>query len=365
LKKNNNERYRHNGEALISSFSKQLKRNTKDYNRYKAPLGEKVGNANIINAPKQVSIYDFGKQGSCVFTETIEFIDNVKKSISKGNCIIDFSQTERFTAAAMVMFFSQIQQAYDNSSFILKIGSSRQSSAVNKILRRSGLRKLAESKEMILDFDSLRQLPVIKGVGYKKGDEIVDYIQEKIYNNKMSPETEYRIGDAVSETMNNVGRHAYPETDKQDRHWWLLCEVVGNQLYLAIYDNGVGIPKTVVEKTWFLSSFEISFPDTFAEIKEKVGALADKVQILSLNTLKDAELISMSMKGDVTGTKQMKHGQGSKSIKALVNDTKGGKLWVYSNKGLYRFEPNDVEPQMSPLPKSIKGTLIQWNIEIQ
>ena len=30
-----------------------------------------------------------------------------------------------------------------------------------------------------------------------------------------------------------------------------MCDVINNQLFLAIYDRGVGIPQTVVEKNGF------------------------------------------------------------------------------------------------------------------
>ena len=63
------------------------------------------------------------------------------------------------------------------------------------------------------------------------------------------------------------------------------------------------------------------------------------------------------MLGDVSGTKKSKHGQGSKSFKALVNETDGGKLWVYSSKGLYRFEDESKTPEVYKLPKHIGGTL--------
>jgi hypothetical protein len=365
MKKGMQDRYRSNNNFMQKSHYNNLNRKNKSYGRFKVYLGEQVGNAKIIKAPNQITIYNIGKnKGVCLYTETINFIESIKNSIKKSNCIVDFGHTEHITAAAMIVMFSQVQQAYDKSTYSLKIGSSKKSTGVNKILRRSGLKRLADSKEMIDNFKNVKQLPIIKGTGYKQGDDIVDYIQTKIYSN-MSPETEYRIGDAISETMNNVGRHAYPESDNSDRNWWLITEVIGNQLYLAIYDNGIGIPKTVVEKPWFIQSLQATYPEMYKKIKSKLGEAGKDLQLFTFNPLKDSELISMSMKGDVTGTKEMKHGQGSKSIKALVKNTNGGKLWVYSNTGLYKLENENKKPELCSLPRSINGTLIQWNIEIQ
>lgn len=68
------------------------------------------------------------------------------------------------------------------------------------------------------------------------------------------------------------------------------------------------------------------------------------------------------MVGDVTGTDSSKHGQGSKSIKALVADNDIGTLWIYSNDGLYKLKSGSVET--IDLPKRMHGTLIQWNIKV-
>lgn len=64
-------------------------------------------------------------------------------------------------------------------------------------------------------------------------------------------------------------------------------------------------------------------------------------------------------------------GQGSKSIKALVKETQQGKLWVYSNRGLYFLEDklgvsdDENKGEAIQLPKPLKGTLVQWNINIK
>ncbi|RYF50342.1 MAG: hypothetical protein EOO38_05890 [Cytophagaceae bacterium] len=80
--------------------------------------------------------------------------------------------------------------------------------------------------------------------------------------------------------------------------------------------------------------------------------------------IKDAELIGMSMRGDVSRTREEKHGQGSKSILALVEETAEGLLWVFSNGGVYRFDQAVKKPEMYDLPMSFPGTLVQWNIEL-
>lgn len=196
-------------------------------------------------------------------------------------------------------------------------------------------------------------------------DDILDFIQNCVYKNKMLPEVEYKYGDAVSETINNVGLHAYPGRVSGQKKWWLLCNVIGDQLYLAIYDRGVGIPKTVLEKPWLLASMEKEFPDKYEEIKKEFPDFENMgLNLFVTKKLTDPQLIYLSMLGDVSGTKKDKHGQGSKSIKALVDETDDGKLWIFSNKGLYKFSLEEDGAEMYRLPNKMLGTLVQWNIKI-
>ncbi|MFT4929849.1 MAG: hypothetical protein ACI8WB_005984, partial [Phenylobacterium sp.] len=57
-------------------------------------------------------------------------------------------------------------------------------------------------------------------------------------------------------------------------------------------------------------------------------------------------------------------GQGSKSIRALVDNTDGGKLWVFSHQGLYHAEHGMLQPELFRLTTKLAGTLVQWNITL-
>jgi hypothetical protein len=364
MRRNLQEESRQRSAKSLYKYTKELKRKGKKYNRFKLNSSDKVGNAIVVHAPERISIYSFDDSRSNAYLDTMGFIDEICKFVGVTNVILDFTQTKSIKAAAMVVLYSHVQQNLVPDRYKTTVGWSRTSPQVNSMLRRSGVVRLISSGRTFSDFSNLKSLPVVSGVGGSNLDEIIDFIQERIYDNKMDPDTEYKFGDAVSETINNVGLHAYPNLTSDEKEWWLTCDLIGDQLYLAIYDNGVGIPNTVVKKKWFLASLKSSYPEKYKEIVKTLGDTAKDYMLYAFKRLKDAELIYISMIGDVTGTKKSKHGQGSKSIKALVSDTKDGKLWVYSNKGLYKFEPGDKTPQVYRLPTKMNGTLIQWNIQI-
>lgn len=316
-----------------------------------------------IAAPKSLSIYEH-EGSNCGLVECINFIDALKEELPKSKCMIDFSETKVIKAPALLLIYSVIQQIKERGSHRSLLRWPKSASA-KSIIKRSKLSALIKHGKYDYQFESYDDLPVLSGVGSEGVEVVVNHIQRKIYSDKLAPEIEWRYGDAVSETVGNVALHAYPNKNKEQKKWWILCDVIGNDLYLAIYDQGVGIPKTVVDKNWFWASLKHTYPQEYSQIAKDVPDLERAgLTVFIPKRLTDAQLISMSMIGDVTGTKKSKHGQGSKSIKALVNETKNGKLWVYSNKGLYSFIDEDKQTELYKLPAKFPGTLIQWNIKL-
>lgn len=353
--------------AAENKHVKELARKGKSYHRFIASIVSKLGNSLLIKAPDHFSIYsvDSTDEQSSPYERTMEFISTVKEHAISERCILDFRDTKLVTAAAMVVLYAELEKVVYSSKLNHKISWSIKSPHVNKSLRSTGISRLLNRRNALVDFKNSEKLPVIKGVGKHNLEEILDHVQEKVYENRMDANTEFLFGDAVSETINNVGRHAYPNHRDEQKEWWLSCEVIGEQLYLAVYDRGVGIPHTVVEQPWFLVSLKKTYPEQYEKLMEALDETGSNFKFYAVRRLKDSELIYISMKGDVSGLKKSKHGQGSKSIKALVNDTDDGKLWVFSKKGLYVFEETDNVPQLYKLPVAFSGTLLQWNIKIR
>ncbi|WP_216074030.1 hypothetical protein, partial [Acinetobacter baumannii] len=44
----------------------------------------------------------------------------------------------------------------------------------------------------------------------------------------------------------------YPKPLPDDeKNWWIAVEKIENQLFIAVYDSGVGIPATLSKKPWY------------------------------------------------------------------------------------------------------------------
>ncbi|WP_272527600.1 MULTISPECIES: ATP-binding protein [unclassified Providencia] len=341
----------------------KLKREGIEYSPYRQKKkGKGRKESSYIQFPEIFCIYEYENKKN--FRNVLEIIDNIDRE-TKTKVMLDFSKVRYLKVAAMLILYASVEKAiFRGISF--KVCSLSKENKVNRILKNSGFITLCRNNELIPFFDQ-DYMPVVSGIGGQYRDEIVDFIQEKIYKDRMSPDTESIYGGAVHETINNVSYHAYPELDANKKRWWVKCDLTKEQLYLAIHDKGVGIPETVTNKSWYGDTLTLSQPKLVKKIHEDlmkndldVSQLRLKI---ALGLVSDAIKIAVSMVDDISGTGETKHGQGSKSIKALVNKNEHGKLWIFSRNGLYIINGDDVK--VIDLPSPVKGTLIQWNIKVE
>lgn len=323
-----------------------------------------LANYEYIEAPERISIYDF-KKAADLYSQTIDFINEIKKTVGRKECVLDFRNTHQITTAAIIVIYATVEDAINIGLADAKLRMPVNSPIVSAQLRHIGLHKLVKRKNIHYQFGQYNVLPVISGTGTTYTEEIVDYIRDSIYKH-MDAETEQYYGSAVVETIENVSEHAYPAIPEIDKKWWIMCEVKKGQLFLAIYDRGIGIPKAVTSQPWYESSLKSTYQTEYIQaIADTSGPGADKnwVNVLT-GRLSSEQLIYLSMMGSVSSTRESKRGQGSKSIKALVQNTENGKLWVFSQKGLLKYSNGVPVPKTYALQHAFPGTLLQWNIKI-
>ncbi|TNH77712.1 ATP-binding protein [Aeromonas hydrophila] len=321
-----------------------------------------------LKLPQNFSIYSADENK--YYKDTMNIISAISRAVDNDvkKIHLDFSQTKTIKVAAILILYATIENAID-AGINFRITSFSKEPKATEIIKRSGIHFLCKENKHIPKFDG-EFIPVISGSGGAYRDDIVDFIQHQIYKSKMSPSTESKYGGAVQEAINNVAYHAYPNIhDSFKKKWWVMCDLAGDQLFLAIYDIGVGIPETVMKRAWYENVLKNTYPEQQEKITAELSKegmslpnmlrykLSDKLGIVS-----DAMKIAVSMVGDITGTESSKHGQGSKSIKALVTENKQGTLWIYSNNGLYKLCSGKVKTHDLPIP--VLGTLLQWNIKV-
>ncbi|MCJ2378770.1 hypothetical protein LNL84_18325 [Vibrio sp. ZSDZ34] len=336
---------------------------------FKTRIGEFLFGNPIIKAPREIDLVDGDRsQMELFFTMLRETLaDNPK-------CIyLSFEYTTVFKAMPMLAIYSIIDDAREELGITTKINVmwSKRSGDVNTIIRISGRFLPASEREQLVERSD--HLPVIMGDNSRAielSEKLVDYILDK-YFPEADAEKEQQISSAIQETIDNVGRHAYPDIeDHTQKRWWFDCNRIHDNLYIVIYDRGIGIPSSLSKNNAvFLARINALYNEKYVDAVGEEATLDDLTGLERLktwfsNNLNDGQLIRAAMHIDVTSTDLAKHGQGSKSIKGLITNDENSYLLMFSNLGFYCYSKDreDTERSIRNYKHAIPGTLIQWSI---
>lgn len=298
-------------------------------------------NYEIVTAPRELIL--FPEQAD----EVIQFIGHLNNLTNKGKKIlIDFSQTSFISVLSSVYLYSEIDNILrEHGKTIVKIMSTSMDSLVRSTLRDSGLFELCGN------FVELRgdRLRIFRGLDDEKLSEITDYfVGTSNFDGRLNPHgqdySEWLANKAIGEAMLNVKQHAYPEHEEENRFWWATAEIIHGTLHLALCDRGVGIPRTLSNKSWFKSILEAIKHGSDSEM------------------IKEAMIYTRSSRPGVTGG-----GLGSRDIQDLILKSKDGHLTIISGKGYYRLESriDGSTEEAIEIGRDINGTLIQWEIPLK
>jgi hypothetical protein len=177
--------------------------------------------------------------------------------------------------------------------------------------------------------------------------------------------TEAQIPDelfaVLSEGLTNVRQHAYTAsttTQNEWKRWWLFArcaEPSGMQngnLYIAIYDMGVGIPATLRQK---LEKKEIAF-DWWDQMLQAVR--------LSEGTKLDQRLLQAAVEDRRSQTGQPHRGNGLPEMREFAVSTEGGRLHIVSGHAQYSLIGGKNDGQITRFEQKFPGTLLLWGLPL-
>lgn len=321
----------------------------------------------IFKCPEYLDIYN-----SRNYEKTLQFINSLDRVAKEAlsEITISFMRTKDAKAAALVLLYAKLETLIKCSDVKIHLLCGV-NPRLSLLLKENGFFYLCRYRSSSNNF-STSQLPIISGKSGEFRDQIVDFIKEQIYKNQFDDNLEYVYGDAIQEAINNVSLHAYAEQNDINKHWWLNCSLIDDELYLVLYDQGKGIPVTFTKGNKAFDQVDWNDLELQSEVKRFITKWGIELPIISQETIdntkeSDCSSIFFAMSDDITrmtGSDELKHGQGSKSIKKLVSSHEKGILWIFSNRGLYRYENDGVAPFLKDYKNSIQGTLIQWNIKV-
>lgn len=308
----------------------------------KAPL-------KLIVAPK---IFDIGtnehRRSLTTFLGKLRkyFIHNESQKI-----IIDFKQTEKFIAAGTLLFYSEIAylKQLQNTKAKLRYIPPRNPKAFEVLIQ--------------IEFHKLLGIRKPKSKNANKYDDVLNWkvAYGNVVNNEQCASTieayEGQLAEplidgifkGLAEAMTNTIHHAYADIREDGlnykpskNNWWMFSQSRNGELTVVFCDLGIGIPR--------------SLPKTHPSLIDRLLSALGKVD--------DHQCIVSSVELNATSTRLPGRGKGLGNIIEITSKNGAGSVIIYSNRGVYRLNPNETKPISCNLKDSILGTIICWNVTL-
>lgn len=177
------------------------------------------------------------------------------------------------------------------------------------------------------------------------------------YRQNTSAEIPPDLFGVLTEGLTNVRHHAYPPESNIPvdlRRWWLFARYVepndktpGN-LFIAIYDMGVGIPATMKQR---LERGEI--------------ALNWVEKVIPTGHALDRALLQQAVDHKRSGTGHPHRGNGLPEMREFVETTTSGRLYIVSGNAQYSYGPQFKSGSTNAFSRQFPGTLILWSLPLK
>jgi len=293
----------------------------------------------ILTAPPKLCVYD--PDAMC---DTFEFFNEMLNQavLNRNRTHLDLSNVKKMTAGAALRLFAEVSAAQMATKMgeIITVTAPSAPHLANRFvdtgltaaLKPGTVGKLQRLWATDSDFKS----------GTNPADCIIPTREILKRNHQTPPEP---LITAISEAMLNTTQHAYREYEQVqselEGRWWQYCFVHDNMLNFLISDFGLGVPESL----------------------RKNSVMPDAAPLLTQPIMEDKDLIAYAMKKGVSRLGGRGRGQGSEDMKRPAlrsNDN----LLIISGNGQYLFSAGDDVPQLKTLPFSIRGTFIEWSLEM-
>jgi hypothetical protein len=315
--------------------------------RNKVPIDPRLDRAQII-MPKAFSL-------TTNYDETINVISKMRSHCLQDRrpVMLHFTTVEVIEPAAALVLVAEIDRLRSLRGHAAVTGTYPNNHAIYELLCDMGFYSLLKVVEIVqrpranddpsqpvfLRFLSENRVPA------EQVDRFVGIIEKHIFSlNHLARE---RLVAAIIEAMANTLDHSHPfpsAGETMRNRWWLTSRinVAANEVTIVIFDQGVGIPKTLGATA-------------YESIR---AALANASKFRLTAQPSDGEMILAATEYHRSGTGAKGRGRGFADMKRFVDVCTDGELRVLSNKGSYHYVSG--AEGYDNARTSLGGTLIEW-----
>lgn len=280
-------------------------------------------------------------------TRFIEKIRDAYRTPGRALCI-DFSRTDVVVAGAMLLFYAELSQL--RSMFARKAIRCipPRNPKMREVLQHLGIFQMLGYRSDVVpqarDVVTWRKASALDANGQLAGELL------ELYGTLQAGLSKFMFR-GVTEALTNVVQHAYIANRQdglpreRDRRWWMFCREGSDRMYVCVCDLGIGIPRSLPAKYSL-------------EMLDKALGFVSGGRMHN-----DARLIHAGMEIARSRTGSAARGKGLADLRRVVDEVDGGRLYVFSNRGLVLYTQGSY--QTTNFENSILGTLIVWTLPLK
>lgn len=261
---------------------------------------------------------------------------------------IDLSRTEKFVSIATLLFFAELSRLMHMAEGRVRV---RCKPPVNdracQVLHQIGVyemcgqhvRRKRTHYEDVVHWRAAHGAVVDNSI-------CAPAIEE--FEGQLAPPLVNGLFRGLSEAMTNAIHHAYLDVREdglnyrpKQSDWWMFSQARQGYLSVVFCDLGIGIPRT---------------------LPIKKPSLIDRILAMGKESL-DSAYIEEAIEDSRTRTHRPERGKGLGNIVEVVAKLDGGRVMIFSNRGLY-FLKSGLAPKTQDFKDSILGTLIFWRVPL-
>lgn len=292
----------------------------------------------LVRAPEVMDVTD-----GAFRARAMKFLTDIEHYLSIGSSVrLCFGGTKKLHPCGTLVFVSHVEVWQRKYPGRLRLRDLPEDEVVAQLFKHIGLLEklgmsvdLETSHEMVRDWH-FHSGETMDAATYKvlalSAQDYIDHPDKGLFP------------DCLNEAVANTCDHAYeiqvarlPPPDM--RRWWMFSQVRDGKLSVVIYDQGIGIPKSLLSKP--------QWRDVIKKIHQK-----------------DGRLIEAAVCSPRTRTLLPYRGKGLPEMLEFTSSLREGRLSIMSARGGFFFNAATENYRRTRYDVALPGTLVMWGIPV-
>lgn len=274
---------------------------------------------------------------------TMHFLWRVEQLLTEGASVrLCFKDTNKLHPCGTLVFVSHVEVWQARYPGRLRLRGLPDDPIVAQLFKRIGM---LERLGLQADIDTSHEM--VRDWRYSSGHTMNPAAYKDLALSARSQVDDPNMAlfpDCLNEAVTNTVDHAYEvQTGKlpprEMQKWWMFSQVREGRLSVVIYDQGIGIPRSLLTKP---------------EYKDRIRKFHQK----------DGRLIEAAVNSERTSTVLPYRGKGLPEMLQFTKQLRAGRLSILSARGGFFYDAVAQKHSRKRYDIALPGTLVVWGIPL-